>query len=287
MTKGILVFAVNNDNIDYLMQACFVAKRAKQFLNIPVSLATTDKKYFVEKYSTYRNLFDKIIELEGRNTAKINYKRYYDGAYNYKILKFRNRHRCKAYELTPYDQTIVIDTDYVINSKKLLKVFNDKNNFLIYKDAVDISGWRKDPEFDYINDTGIEFYWATCFFFRKSPEAKLFFNTLNHVVDYYDHYRLIYNVGTETFRNDHAFSIALHILNGNKPGDFAKQFPGELFYTLDRDLFAQMEAGKNTFLVEKKGYTGEYTAICTNDIDVHVMNKFSLNDRIREEMHNV
>jgi hypothetical protein len=286
MTKGIVVFAVNNDNVDYLLQACFVAKRAKQFLNIPVSLATVDKKYFMEKYSAYRKLFDKIIPLESRIGKKINYKRYYDGAFNYKILQFRNSHRCKAYEISPYDETIVIDTDYVINSKKLLKAFNDKNDFLIYKDAVDISGWRKDTEFDFINDTGIEFYWATCFFFRKGKRAELFFNTLNHVVDNYDHYKLIYDVGTETFRNDHAFSIALHILNGNTNSNFAKQFPGDLYYTLDRDLFSEMEAGRNTFLVEKQGHSGEYTAICTNNLDVHVMNKFSLNQRIREEFAN-
>ena len=50
MTKGILVFAVNNDNVDYVLQACFVAKRAKQFLNIPVTLVTTDREYFNKKY---------------------------------------------------------------------------------------------------------------------------------------------------------------------------------------------------------------------------------------------
>ena len=284
MSKGILCFAVNNDNVDYLLQACFLAKRAKQFLNLPVSLATTDKKFFVEKYSKYRNLFDKIIELNGKNRGKENYKRYYDGAYNYKILKFRNRHRCLSYDLTPYQETIVLDTDYVINSKKLLKVFKDKTEFAIYKDATDLSNWRKDYEFDYINDTGIEFYWATCFYFQKGKKAKLFFDTLNHVVDNWEHYAMLYDVGTETFRNDHAFSIAIHLLNGNTTGNFASQFPGKLFYTLERDLFVEMEAGKNKFLVEKQGYSGEYTAICTKELDVHVMNKFSLNDRIREEM---
>ena len=46
------------------------------------------------------------------------------------------------------------------------------------------------------------------FFLRKGKRAELFFDTLNHVVDNYDHYKLIYDVGTETFRNDYAFSIA-------------------------------------------------------------------------------
>lgn len=284
MTKGILVFAVNNDNVDYVLQACFVAKRAKQFLNIPVTLVTTDREYFNKKYKQYRNLFDKIIDLDQRRLLGLNYKRYYDGSFSYKILEFRNGHRHLAYELSPYDETIVIDTDYVINSKKLLKAFQDSNDLLIYKDATDISGWRKDFEFDFINDTGIEFYWATCFFFRKGRYAKLFFDTLRHVCRHWEHYSLVYDVGTQTFRNDHAFSIALHILNGRSSSKYAKDFPGKLFYTLDRDIFVEMEAGHNTFLVEKQQSAGNYNAISTKGLDVHVMNKFSLNQRIREEM---
>ena len=45
-----------------------------------------------------------------------------------------------------------------------------------------------------------------------------------------------------------------------------------------------MEAGRNTFLVEKQQSAGNYNAISTKGLDVHVMNKFSLNQRIREEM---
>ena len=64
MTKGIVVFAVNNDNVDYLLQACFVAKRAQQFPNI-VSLATSDKKYFMEKYSHIeKNFLIKLFHLK-------------------------------------------------------------------------------------------------------------------------------------------------------------------------------------------------------------------------------
>ena len=99
-----------------------------------------------------------------------------------------------------------------------------------------------------------------------------------------DSYSLVYDVGTQTFRNDHAFSIALHILNGRSSAKYAKDFPGKLFYTLDRDIFVEMEAGRNTFLVEKQQSAGNYNAISTKGLDVHVMNKFSLNQRIREEM---
>ena len=47
-----------------------------------------------------------------------------------------------------------------------------------------------------------------------------------------------------------------------------------------------MEAGPNTFLVEKQGHSGEYTAICTNNSDVHVMNKFKSNATYPREFAN-
>ena len=41
-----------------------------------------------------------------------------------------------------------------------------------------------------------------------------------------------------------------------------------------------------TFLVEKKDYLGEYTALKTKGQTIHVMNKFSLNRMIDREMDN-
>jgi len=40
MTKGILVFAYNNADIDYVKQAAFLAGRSKEFLNLPFSIVT-------------------------------------------------------------------------------------------------------------------------------------------------------------------------------------------------------------------------------------------------------
>ena len=58
--------------------------------------------------------------------------------------------------------------------------------------------------------------------------------------------------------------------------DFAKPLPGKMNYTLDRDVLVDIEDTTLKFLVEKKNYNGEYTAVKTSNIDVHVMNKYSL-----------
>ena len=65
-------------------------------------------------------------------------------------------------------------------------------------------------------------------------------------------------------------------MNGFCEGNFAKQLPGKMMYTTDQDILWDLDEEKMTFLVEKKGYKGEYTALRTNGQNIHVMNKFSL-----------
>ena len=49
-----------------------------------------------------------------------------------------------------------------------------------------------------------------------------------------------------------------------------------MFYTLDKDILRSINDNKLSFLLEKQHYVGEYTIASTKDINVHVMNKFSL-----------
>jgi hypothetical protein len=58
--------------------------------------------------------------------------------------------------------------------------------------------------------------------------------------------------------------------------DFAAPLPGKMNYILDRDILLNIDNSKLKFLVEKKNYTGEYTPVKTSNLDVHVMNKYSL-----------
>ena len=40
MTKGVLLFANNNEQVDYVKQAIFCAKRVKKYTNLDVTLVT-------------------------------------------------------------------------------------------------------------------------------------------------------------------------------------------------------------------------------------------------------
>jgi hypothetical protein len=70
--------------------------------------------------------------------------------------------------------------------------------------------------------------------------------------------------------------MAIHIMNGFMEGNWAKNLPGTLYYTLDRDLLHKIDDAKLIFLLQKENIHGEYILSSTKDMNVHVMNKFSL-----------
>ena len=294
MSKGILIFARNNTQIDYIKQAYELALRSQEFLELPVTVVTDSPDYLKEKYKDWKIVFDKVIPIDwGNNDSSTeiayiskeyrNKKRYNDGSLTKKHLEFKNEIRTQAYDITPYEETIILDTDYIICNNILLNCFEQRNNFLIYKDAHDLSGFRERKEFEKISDTGPDFYWATCVFFRKTQENKIFFDLLKHIHENYSHYLSIFQIPSSVYRNDHAFSIAIHIMNGYSKGDFAGKMPGTLYYTTDKDILIDLTKNSLEFLIEKENYLGEYTLIRTKDINVHCMNKFSLNRILDKE----
>ena len=86
----------------------------------------------------------------------------------------------------------------------------------------------------------------------------------------------MYNLGSRNFRNDHVFSIAIHMMNGFTNANWAKDLPGTLYYTLDRDILQKINDSKLVFLLQKENVHDEYILSSTKDLNVHVMNKFSL-----------
>lgn len=272
MTTGALIFAQNTVGVDYVKLAIFCAKRVKEHLGIPVSLAT-DSADWLEFYPEHTEIFDKIIPIVGSNNQT---KRFYDGSIAYQTAEWKNLTRYQAYDITPYDRTLVLDSDYIVNSNTLLKALNNDYSFQIYKKSFDLAGWRDDSCFQRINPYSVPFYWGTVFIFEKTESTKTLFDLIAYIKDNWEYFRVIYKIDSTNFRNDFAFSIAIHIMNGQTEGDFAQELPGLMTYILDRDILVTMKDTKMQFLVEKAKYHGEYTLVSTNSTDVHVMNKQSL-----------
>lgn len=269
MTRGVLIFAQNNAEIDYAKISLFAAKRVKEYLGVPVSLVTDSASWLKQSQPDAEQVFDQIIEIW---TETHQTKKFYDGSLAVKTLTWKNLSRVDCCFLSPYDETLVIDSDFIISSPTLKNIWDNQNDFLIYKDSFDLANWRDDRSFRYLNQHSIPFYWATAFYFKKTAATWAFFDLIKNIKLNWNYYRLLYNIDSTVFRNDFAFSIAIHMMGE----DFATPLPGKMNYILDRDILLDINNSKLTFLVERKNFNGEYTAVKTSNLDVHVMNKYSL-----------
>ena len=133
---------------------------------------------------TIKNCSITSIEIQDKNK---NTKRYYNGTeHESLLLKIMIDVTVMSIEL--HNKILVLDTDVIICNDSLKHVQLNSSKPLIYSDCVDLTTWRHHPEFDYINDKGIEFYWATAFCFTKDDVSERFFVMLNHVVENYKHF---------------------------------------------------------------------------------------------------
>jgi len=282
MTKGAVLIANNNAYIDYVKQAVYLAERIHKYLDVPVSIITNSANYLKENFDEY--LFDNIIE---HQSADNNKRIMFDGEFSQRTINWQNSNRMSAYELSPYDQTLLMDTDYIINNSLLKNVFDTKNDFMLYKNGYDLAQTRTTDEFDRVSDTSIDFYWATVVYFTKCDQNETFFNLVKHIKQEWNYYTRIYRLPSVVYRNDYAFSIALHIMNGFQSGSFAQKLPGKLHYIVDKDLLIKHDGEKMTFCVAKEDRPGEYTLLKTDNLNIHVMNKLSLQREIDKELSHV
>ena len=200
MSTGALIFAYNNEQTDYVSMAAWTAKNIRRHLGIPVALVT-DKP---------TNLyFEQVIiqESDGKNGR-------WFSDYNTNVV-WHNKTRANAYELTPWKQTLVLDADYVVASDQLKTVLESKEDFLAHRWAYDVTGINNFDGLNYFGAYRMPMWWATVMMFRHSEQAKLIFETMSMIRDNWTHYRNIYKNSNGTYRNDHALSIALGVVNGH------------------------------------------------------------------------
>jgi len=272
MTTGAVIFAQNNASLDYIKLAVFSARQLIKYLDIPVSIVTDSPGWLKGSYPDHP--FDKVITVDFKDTTQL--RNFNDGVLTVKRLEWKNFIRDQIYDLSPYERTLVIDSDYIINSSILKSALKNQWDFQVYRSSMDLAEWRPTKEFTRINQFSIPFYWGTVFIFEKNDITKALFDLVSYVKSNWLYFRNLYHIESTTFRNDFAFSIAIHIMNGKTNGGFAIELPGKMIYTKDKDLLINMQDGIMKFLVEKKDYPGQYIVVKTNALDIHVMNKHSL-----------
>lgn len=259
MTRGAILFAFNSPKFDYFKMAEHTAKRINHFLDLPVTVVTDESSLpEVPKYN-----FDNIVLVEPDKNNRRDWG------------VWINKGRYQAYQLSPYDETILLDTDYMVNSDKLLKTFKVSDDFCCHGSTSFLMAPEATQEM--LSVYSYNTLWATAVAFKKTNRAKQIFECLEMVQKNFDHYANIHSFVAGTYRNDYALTLALQIVNGHTilPGDI---IPWNL-----------MHVGKNTSVYRNNDdeFNTEYTVMfdkwqrgkikkeymTISDMDFHVMNK--------------
>lgn len=167
MSKGFLVYAQNTPDVNYVEQAYALAlsiKYSQKEIN-NISLVTND-----QVPSKYLEVFDKIIEIPWTE--------------NTTVTRYCAENRWKLYHITPYDETIVLDSDML--------VLEDISNWWNYCSHYDLKFCSKIRNYKgelvidtiyrkaFVNNNLTNPYFAL-HYFKKSNNAHEFYKVLEFV----------------------------------------------------------------------------------------------------------
>jgi len=270
MNRGCLIFA-HDGEVDYGSQAVLASKLVKKHLGVPVCLVT-DKDTLISIGDKFRDMpFDDLIIIEKPITKNTRRLARPDGTHE--TVSFINSNRTSAYDLTPYDRTLVIDTDFLVFSNELGNYWDSQYDFLIIPGMKELQEELIIPGDHKVSETTVSLMWATNIMFSKTPETKLLFELVDYIREDYDYYSYLYEFLNHQYRNDYAFSIACHIMSGYGTDTWHGKLPMPLHFIDSDEIIKVTDQGQINFLVPTK--KGPIMTRCQGQ-DVHIMNKRSI-----------
>jgi hypothetical protein len=272
MNRGVLIIAHNSRQVDYAKTAIIAGGLARKNLGLPVSLVTDEStlNWIKESgmFETATRVFDKIIETT--RPAINNYRVLNDGLQSNNV-PFINATRSSAYELTPYDQTLLIDSDFLIMTSTLNQYWDTEYSILISESMNDLIGNRVGVLDKWTSETGVQLFWATTVMFTKNKTSETFFNLVEYIKENYNFYSDLFRFDPRQYRNDISFSVALHLMNG-----FEKSFKSlpPILTAQGKDILESI--GKDQSLKILANVGDDFVLSSIKDRDIHIMNKQSL-----------
>jgi hypothetical protein len=214
MTTGAVIFARNNEHIDYVAMAKWSSRNIERHLGIPTHIIT-----------------DSAPSDNTRHFTDVG------------TVTWHNLNRMDAYRLSPWNRTLVLDADYVVATDQLRSVIDCDEDFLAHRWAFDITGCNTFKGLNWFGDVRMPMWWATVMVFNKTPATQMIFDAMAMIKNNWSHYRKIYKNSAPAYRNDHALSIALGIVNGHTldhagiPWRLASLTPEHNLTQLDQDRY--------------------------------------------------
>jgi hypothetical protein len=206
MSKGFLVVAENNNNVDYIKMAYVLALslKATQPINNKLSIITTEPRSSI--LDIYANEFDEIIICEK------------DDKWKEKSKSIDTTSLCASYyKHTPYNETIVLDTDMIFTQDISLwwSILKDKE--LVF--TTNVKTFRGDnAKGDYyrkvFTDNSLPNIYTGLFYFKKGDLSKSYFEMVNTIFNNWEmFFDQLKGDHKPTFLNaDLAYSIAYKLL---------------------------------------------------------------------------
>jgi len=256
-TKGVLLFANNNPDFNYVKQATVCATLAKHYLNVPVALIT-NKDELTDDVS----IFDHVIDY--KSTAEANVRPFYiDG--KPKQIQWHNVDRLMAYDLSPFDETILLDSDYIIQNDVLGQVWGNNNPMLMNTGTRVPAGAQEHVTERVVADGFPLVHWFTVMYFKKCKETLQWFEFAKFVKANHNFYKKTFRSPYHYYRNDVTAAIASHILGGFEDG-YMKPLPVRQVNSYPPEQILQLDYGKIVL------QTDDYPVLLKNT-NVHLVNK--------------
>jgi hypothetical protein len=213
-SRGVVLFAFNTNTVDYELIAKRAARLITHTLNLPVTIITDAGK------------------------MPKNFRQGYAGG-----TVWYNSNRYLAYELSPYDETLLLDSDYLVLDDSSLKILDSIVDYTIMTA-------NQSPTNNMTGNMGLlslNFVWATAVAFKKTLKSKLLFELVGRIQRNYEYYIKLYNLRECNFRNDYAFAIADNVINGYTAG---AGIPWSML-TIDRPI-TKIEINNNKIIIREQ-----------------------------------
>ena len=195
-------------------------------------------------------------------------------------MEWNNLDRFNAFNQSPFDQTLLIDADFFITKNNLLNYFDGLNDFMVYKDAYDITEQNKLDDCVYMTQNKFKMLWATVCYFQKTDHVARIFEHWQKVQDNFKYYAQLFGFSFECYRNDYAMTIANHLCNGYSTNN---TFIGKLPSLSPHDEVVDFK--DNKFVVRYDRGLKKDCVLWDNNL--HIMNKRSiLESNIFDKMWN-
>ena len=198
-SKGVLFFCFDNGLIDYGKITALAIKKVKEHLDLPVTVVSNK------------------VDLDIGQDSLVVYKDYEENSTTRYFHEYRetypwyNRGRELSLELSPYRHTIVLDVDYLVLGKTLLKYID--LDLAVSRSLWDIGS----PLFTAKRSFGlleVPMYYATVMVFDKETAvAQAFFKAMRKVADDWQYYAVMFGLDPKLYRNDYVVSIAMYLID--------------------------------------------------------------------------